>query len=99
MWFASLTRGWVCHLQLELAFANAIILGCEFGGAMTKLCSPRFEAPPQYGESGVRITPPPPGTGWLVFPTAREATVEIFEPYCTRARTLQKVLRSLYCTY
>jgi hypothetical protein len=57
---------------------------------MTKLFSPRFEAPSHDGEPGARINtpPPPPGTGWLVFPTAREATVEIFEPYCRRTTLL-----------
>jgi hypothetical protein len=40
---SSLTRGWVCHLQLLLVLASAFILGSESVGLVTIFYCPRFE--------------------------------------------------------
>jgi hypothetical protein len=50
----SLKRGWVCHLQLLLVFARAVILGSESAGLMSIFYSLRLEAP-QAGGPGPRI--------------------------------------------
>jgi hypothetical protein len=58
----SLTRGWVCHLQLLLALAILFILTSESRGLMITFYCLRLETPPTW-----RATSPylyPSGTGW-----------------------------------
>jgi hypothetical protein len=55
----SLTRGWVCRLQLLLALDSAVILG---SGLMTTFYCLRFETPPTWRARSPYLYPP--GTGW-----------------------------------
>jgi hypothetical protein len=94
---SSLTRVWVCRLQLLMGLASAVILG--------SYCL-RFETPPTW-----RNRPPylyPPGTGcpryvprhWVPFsspPTTRRAAVEVFEHASTREGLVTKIrVQSVY---
>jgi hypothetical protein len=45
---SSLTKGRVCHLQLLLVLASAVILGPSLAGLMTTFYCLRFETPPTW---------------------------------------------------
>jgi hypothetical protein len=45
---ASLTRGWICDLQLLQVLASAVILRSESRGTMTTFYCLRFETPPTW---------------------------------------------------
>jgi hypothetical protein len=75
---SSLTTGWVCRLQLLLAFASAVILFSCLS----------FETPPTWRPKSPYLHPP--GTGWPSYnprhwvpfsspPTTCRATLEVFE--------------------
>jgi hypothetical protein len=81
MWAPSLTRGRVCHLQLLLALAGAVILAFESHGTHDHILLSQIRGP-QPGGPGPRIYIPrvqggpviPPGTGFpfrLLLPLAR----------------------------
>jgi hypothetical protein len=63
---SSLTRGWVCRLQLLLIFGSAVICGSESRGAHDSRLSqpggpgPRIYIPQEQGGPVI-----PPGTGFL----------------------------------
>jgi hypothetical protein len=86
---SSLTRGWVCRLQLLLVFLSAVILRSKSFGTHDDILvsqiqdSPTLRAKPLYLYT--------PGTGWPSYtprhwvlfsspPMTQRATVEIFEP-------------------
>jgi hypothetical protein len=90
---SSLRRGWVCRLQLLLAFANAVILGSESRGTHVHILLPQIRDSPNLGGQVPRFMSP--GTGWPSYtprhsvsfsshPTTRRATVEVFDPASTR---------------
>jgi hypothetical protein len=89
---SSLTRGWVCRLQLLLALASAVILGSESAGLMTIFYCPGLETPPTWRARSLYLYPP--GTGWPSYnprhwvpfsspPTTCRAKVEVLEPAST----------------
>jgi hypothetical protein len=94
-WALSLTREWVCRLQLLLVFASAVILGSGSRGTRDHiLLSQIRDSPNLEGQVPVFISP---GTGWPSYtprhwvpflspPTIRRATVEVFEPASARDR-------------
>jgi hypothetical protein len=62
---SSLTRGWVCHLQLLLALASAVILGSESRGTrdpilLSQIRDSPFRRPPRLTGSRWRYSTPPP---------------------------------------
>jgi hypothetical protein len=59
---SSLTRGWVCRLQLLLLLASAVSLRPEFRGAHDDFYCLRFETPPTWRDRSPYLYPP--GTGW-----------------------------------
>jgi hypothetical protein len=84
---SSLTRGWVCRLQVLLVLASAVILRSESRGLIT-FYYPRFETPQTWRTSSPYLYPP--GTGWLGYtprhwipfsspPTTRRATMGAFD--------------------
>jgi hypothetical protein len=88
---SSLTRGWICRLQLLLALASAVILRFEYRGMIIFYCL-RFENPSTWRARSPYLYPP--GTGWPDYtprhwvpfsspPTTRSATVEVFDPAST----------------
>jgi hypothetical protein len=58
---SSLTREWVCCLQLLLVLASVVILRYESRGLMTFYCL-RFETPPTWTATSPYFYPT--GTGW-----------------------------------
>jgi hypothetical protein len=83
---SSQTRGWVCHLQLLLTLASAVILGSESEGLMTIFYCLKFETPKTWRARSPYLYPP--GTGWPSYtprhwvpfsspPTTRRATAEV----------------------
>jgi hypothetical protein len=69
---SSLTRGWVCHLQLLLALASAFILGSESRGTRDHILLSQIRDFPfcrLLGLAGLRwrySTPPPHGKTWSI---------------------------------
>jgi hypothetical protein len=89
---SSLTRGRVCRVQLSLALASTVILGSESRGAHDHiLLSQIRDSPNLEGHIPAFISPRnrwPNYTlkQWVPFaspPTARRATVEVFDPAST----------------
>jgi hypothetical protein len=87
---SSLTRGWVCHLQLLPAqsFSGLIPMGL-----MTTFYCLRFETPLTWWSRSLYLYPPETGwpsynpKHWVPFslpPTTHRATVEVFNPSSTR---------------
>jgi hypothetical protein len=58
----SLTRGWVCSIQLLLAFASTLILRSDSRGTRDIFYSLKFETPPTWRARFPYLYPP--GTGW-----------------------------------
>jgi hypothetical protein len=84
---SSLTRGWVCRLQLLLILASAVILRSESRYDHILLSQIR-DSPNLEGQVPVFISPRnrvnplyPPALGSLF---TRRATVEVFDPASTR---------------
>jgi hypothetical protein len=81
---SSLTRGWICCLQLLLVFASAVILRSESRGTHDHiLLSQIRDSPTMEGQVPVFISP----RHWVPFsspPTTRRAPVEVFNPASTR---------------
>jgi hypothetical protein len=89
----SLTRGWICRLQLLMALASAFIRESESQGAHDHIFLYHTrDSPNLEGQFPVFISP---GTGWpgysprhwvpfLSPPTTRSATVQIFASVSTR---------------
>jgi hypothetical protein len=93
---SSLTRGWVCGLQLMLVLASAVIIEPESRGTYDHIFCLKFETPSTWRAWSPYLYPP--GTGWpscnprhwVPFsspPTTRMA-VEVFEPASTRGLCL-----------
>jgi hypothetical protein len=59
-------RGWVCHLQLLLTLASAVILSSESRGTHDHILILRFETPTTWRARSLYLCPP--GTGWPVIP-------------------------------
>jgi hypothetical protein len=83
---SSLTRGWVCRLQLLLVLASADILMSSLTGLMKMFYSLRFETPPTWRTMFVYLYPRGSGRPsyvprhWVPFPspfTTLRATVQI----------------------
>jgi hypothetical protein len=86
---SSLTRGWVCCLQLLLALTSAVILRSESRRTHDHILLSYIRVSPNLEASSPYLYPP--GTGWpshiprhwAPFPspfTTRMATVEVFDP-------------------
>jgi hypothetical protein len=98
---SSLTRGWICSLQLLLGLASALILRSGSRGTHNHiLLSQIWDSPSLEGQVPYLY---PPGTGWpgytprhlvpfLSPPTTRRATVEAFEPASTRATKFTELI-------
>jgi hypothetical protein len=55
---SSLTRRWVCHLQLLLVLASVVILGSDFRGTHDHILLPQFrDSPNLEGQVPVFISP------------------------------------------
>jgi hypothetical protein len=100
---SSMTRGWVCHLQLLLVLASAVILGSESRGTRDHILLSQIRHSPNLeGQVPVLISPRnrvPNYTPrhWLPFlspPTTRRATVEVFEPASTMG--IHRVMNRLW---
>jgi hypothetical protein len=85
---SSLMRGWVCHLQLLLVLASAVILRSESRGTHDHILLPHIRDSPNL--EGRSLDLYSPGTGWPGYirrhwvpfsapPTTRKATVEVFD--------------------
>jgi hypothetical protein len=86
---SSLTRGWVCRLQLLLLLESAVILRFESRGTHDHILLSQIPDSPNFeGQVPVFLSP---GTGWPGYtprhwvpfsssPTTRRATVEVFDP-------------------
>jgi hypothetical protein len=92
---SSLTRGWVCRLQLLLVFAKAVIVESESCGTHDHILLSHFrDCPNLDGQVPVFISPRyrvaqlyPQGLGSISSPpTTRRATVEVFEPASTQEK-------------
>jgi hypothetical protein len=90
---SSLTRGWVCRLQLLLTLANTVILGSEPRETHDHiLLSQIRDSPDLEGQVHVFMSPRNRVARlyprhWIPFsssPTTGRATVEVFEPASTR---------------
>jgi hypothetical protein len=88
----SLTREGVCHLQLLLVLASAVILGSESRGPRDHiLLSHIGDSPNLEGQVPVFISP----RHCVQFSspsTTRRATVEVFEPASTRGSELVNLI-------
>jgi hypothetical protein len=73
----SLTRGWVCRLQLLLVLASAVILGSE-----SVFYCLKFETPPPWRPRSPYSFPP--GTGWPSY-APRHRVPFSSPPTCHRA--------------
>jgi hypothetical protein len=89
----SLTRGWVCRLQLLLGLASAVILRSKSRGTDDNILLPQIPDSPTWRATSQYLYPP--GTGWPGYtprhwvpfsspPTTRRATVEVFDPAITQ---------------
>jgi hypothetical protein len=105
---SSLTRGWVCSLQLLLGLASEVLLRCESHGTHEHiLLSQIRDFPNMEGQVPVFISPRnrmvqlyPQALGSLFSPpTTRRATVEVFDPASTRDSDLNSILFSSYIAY
>jgi hypothetical protein len=81
---SSLTRGWICRLQLLLVLASVVILRSEFRRTQNHISlSQTLGSPNLDGKVPVFISP----RHWVPFSshlTTRRTTVEVFEPASTR---------------
>jgi hypothetical protein len=59
---STLTRGWVCRLQLLLVLASAVILRSEFRGIHNHVLQSQFRDSPTWRTRSPYLYPP--GTGW-----------------------------------
>jgi hypothetical protein len=82
---SSLTRGWVCRVQLLLVVASAVNSGPSPTGLMTTFYCLRFQTPPTWRARSPYLYSP--GTGRPSYsspPTTHRAMVEVFDPASTR---------------
>jgi hypothetical protein len=102
---SSLMRGWVCRLQLLLVLASKVILRSESRGTHDHiLLSQIRDSPNPEGQVPVFISPRTGWPGytpkhWVPFsspPTARRATVEVYDPTSTRVSHSHSLFYSLY---
>jgi hypothetical protein len=73
---SSVTRGWVCCLELLLALVSAFILGSESRGTHDLFYSLGFEIPPTLRARSPYLYPP--GTGWPSYPPPPQALGSLF---------------------
>jgi hypothetical protein len=101
---SSLTRGWVCRLQLLLAFASAVILGSQSLGTHDHMLLSQTRDSPTWSVRSLYLYTP--GTRWpsytprhwVPFPspsTSRRATMEVL-PHTWLSQLTATVNRS-YC--
>jgi hypothetical protein len=105
---SSLTKGWVCRLQLLLVFASAVILGSESSGTHNQILLSQIRDSPNLEglvpvfmspmEQGGPVVPPSTGFPFSSPPTTRRATVEVFEPASTLATIHELLIRPHYIT-
>jgi hypothetical protein len=93
---AFLMRWWVCHLQLLLALASAVILASESRRTHDHILLSQIQDSPNLeGQVPIYMSP---GTGWPTY-TRRQcvpfhrllrhtATVEVFDPTSTQATAM-----------
>jgi hypothetical protein len=89
---SSLTRGWVCRLQLLLAIASAVILRFESSGIHDQFLLSQIRLPNLEGQVPVLMSPrkmvgqlyPQALGSFSLPPTTRRATVELFDPVSTK---------------
>jgi hypothetical protein len=94
----SLTRGWVCRLQMLLVLASSVILVSESLGTHDRILLSQIRD--SHSLEG-QVPVYPPGAGWSSYtprhwvpfsspPTTRRATVEVFKPVSTRDNSLRR---------
>jgi hypothetical protein len=95
----SLTRGWVCRLQVLLVLASLVILRSESLETNDHILLSQIRDSPHLEGQVPGFVSPPPVTGWPSYtprhwvpfsspPRTRRATVEVLEPSSTRADSL-----------
>jgi hypothetical protein len=100
----SLTRGWVCPLQLLLALSIVVILGSECYETHDHISLSQIRLSTNLAGSPYLYSP---GTGWPSYtpkhevpssspPTTRREAVEVFEPASTRTNYLRVRIELLY---
>jgi hypothetical protein len=77
---SSMTRGWMCRLQLLLGLASSVILLSQIRGSPTRRASSPYLNPSGTGQTD--YTPRHQGLFSLP-PTTTRITVEVFDPACT----------------
>jgi hypothetical protein len=91
---SSLTRGWVCRLQLLLVLTSAVILRSEVRGTLDHILLSQIRDSPTWRSRSLYLYPPGTGwpgdtlTHWVPFSslsTTRRATVEVFDLASTRS--------------
>jgi hypothetical protein len=109
----SLTRGWVCHLQLLLALASAVILGSKSHGTLDHFYCLRFETSLFIASYDFALLQwrylTSPGLGSLFYivsadPTENTVSIIIAQQYhdcclviCCRGKLFTKLLPSSEC--
>jgi hypothetical protein len=81
---SSLTRGWVCRLQLLLVLASAVTLRSESRSTHDHILLPQIRDSPNLQGQVLVFTST---RNWVPFsspPTTHRATVEVFDPASTR---------------
>jgi hypothetical protein len=97
--YSTLTRGWVCCLQVLLALASAVILRSKPRGTRDQILLSQIRDSPNLEGQVPYLCPP--GTGWPSCsprhsvplsspPTTHRTMVEVFEPASTRFLILAK---------
>jgi hypothetical protein len=90
---SSLTRGWVCGLQLLLVLASAVILRSESRGTHDHILLSQIRDSPTWRARSLYLYPPETGwpsytpRHWVPFPSppmTRRVTVEVFDHASTR---------------
>jgi hypothetical protein len=86
---SSLTRGWICRLQVLLVLASAVIIRSESRGTHNYILKSQIQDSPNMEGQAPDLSHPETGwTGytprqWVPFsssPMYRRATVEVFDP-------------------
>jgi hypothetical protein len=96
---SSLTRGWICRLQLLVVLASAVILESKSSGIHDHTLLSEIRDPNLEGYVPVFLFPrksvaqsyPQALVSFLSLPTTRRAKVEIFEPASTQSCFVVKV--------
>jgi hypothetical protein len=102
---SSLTRGWVCRLQLLLVLVSAVILGVKSRGNHDHILLSQIRDSPDLGaqvpvfisisNKGARLYPQA-GVPFSSPLTTRRATVEVFGPASSRGDQYNKFSENLF---